>query len=97
MPMYDLEYSEEAITDLDSSFEWGCERWGSIEAGAWYVEMRDSINRMLGSFPLSQPLAPENDEYEVEVRQMIIDRYSVIFNIEDKVVTILHVRGPYTG
>ena len=97
MPSYDVEFSEEAIADLDSSFEWGCEEWGTVEAATWYVQTRDSINKMLGSFPLSQPIAPENDEYEVEVRQMIIGRYHVIFNVENRNVTILHIRGPYTG
>ncbi|MGH9947509.1 MAG: type II toxin-antitoxin system RelE/ParE family toxin [Pyrinomonadaceae bacterium] len=97
MSRFNVEYSEEAIADLDSSFEWGCERWGAIEAENWYIEVRDSVSKMLGSFPFSQPLAPEAEEYKVEVRQMIIGRYCIIFNVEGNVVTILQVRGPYTG
>lgn len=97
MPSYEIEYSDEAIADLDSSLAWGFERWGAVEAATWYVEMTDSISKTLGSFPLGQPLAPENSEYGVEVRQMIVGRYCVIFSVRAKVVTVLHVRGLYTG
>ena len=97
MTNYDVEFSEEAIADLDSSFEWGRETWGAVEAAAWYIEIRDSITKMLSTFPLSQPIALDDDEYVFEVRQMVIDRYHVIFNIENKRVTILHIRGPYIG
>ncbi|MGB7070812.1 MAG: type II toxin-antitoxin system RelE/ParE family toxin [Pyrinomonadaceae bacterium] len=95
MKTYQLEFSKEAIADLDTSFEWGCEKWGTEEAADWYFDFRESITKRLGSFPLGQPIAPENDEYDVEARQLIIGRYSVIFNVNGNVVTILHIRGPY--
>ena len=97
MTGYQVEFSEEAVADFQSSFEWGCDNWGRETAAKWYVESRDSINRLLGAFPLSQPIAPENEEYDVEVRQMILGRYRVLFNIDASVVTVLHIRGPYPG
>jgi plasmid stabilization system protein ParE len=96
MKDYEVEFSKEAIGDLDASFEWGCERWGTVEAASWYFDMRDSIYDLLGSFPLGHPLSPENDEYEVETRQLTLGRYCVIFNVTNNVVTILHIRGPYS-
>jgi plasmid stabilization system protein ParE len=97
MEEYQVEFSEEAIADLDSSFEWGCEKWGAVEAATWYIDTRDSINDLLGSIPLGHPFAPENDQFEVEARQLILGRYCVIFNVTGSVVTILHIRGPYSG
>ena len=63
----------------------------------WARDMRSAINTMLRSFPLSQLIAPDNDEFEVETRQLIVGRYRVLFTIQDQVVTVLHLRGPYTG
>jgi hypothetical protein len=70
---------------------------GANPANKWARDMRSAINTMLSSFPLSQPIAPDNDEFEVETRQMIVGRYRVIYTIKDRIVTVLHLRGPYTG
>lgn len=96
MSGYQVEFSEEAIEDLDSSFEWGCERWGEEQAVKWYLNMRETIEKELVLFPLRYSLAPENEEYSVEVRQLIKGRYRVLFNISRKIITVLHIRGPYT-
>lgn len=97
MRTYQVEFSEKAIADLDTSFEWGCEKWGTVKAATWYFATRHSIYSLLGSFPLGHPIAPENAEYSVEVRQLILGRYRIIFNVTDTVVTILHIRGPYSA
>jgi len=39
------------------------------------------------------PLAPENDDFPEEIRQMILDRYRVLFTIRKHKVHLLHVRG----
>ncbi len=97
MSDYQVEFTEEAIDDLDTSFEWGCEKWGTIEASAWYIATRDSIYNLLRSFPLGHPISPNDCEYEVEIRQLILGRYRVLFNVTADVVTIIHIRGPYSG
>ena len=97
MKTYQVEFSKEAMSDLDASFEWGRETWGTDEAIAWYIDFRESIMKLLISFPLRQPIAPEDDEYDVETRQLILGRYRMIFNVKGRVVTILHIRGPYSG
>ena len=97
MKCYSVTFSEDAIADLTLSIQWGCETWGEDEAWAWYADTRSSIRQMLSTFPLSQPTAPDSDQYDVEVRQMLIGRYRVLFNVTKKVVTVLHIRGPYTG
>ncbi len=97
MKRYNVEFSEEADNELFESYIWGSSEWGVEAANRWVREFRTTIFKMLGSFPVSQPLAPDNDEYEVEVRQLIVGRYRVLFTIHDTVVIVLNIRGPYTG
>jgi hypothetical protein len=42
-------------------------------------------------------IAPENDEFVEEIRQMIVGRYRVLFTIQGRKVHVLHVRGAYIG
>jgi Plasmid stabilization system protein len=97
MKRYKVVFSNEAIADIGLSYEWGCKTWGEGKAWEWYSDLRNTVQQLLGNFPLSQPVAPDNDEYDVEARQMIVGRYRVIFNVQSNVVTILHLRGPYTS
>jgi plasmid stabilization system protein ParE len=69
--------------------------WGDKQAKAWAQELQRAIKLRLTSLPLSCPLAPESDDLGIEVRQLIVQRYRVLFIVEKKAVTILHVRGPY--
>ena len=45
--------------------------------------------------PKGFPLAPENDEFNEEIRQMIVGRYRVLFTVRRGKVHVLHVRGAY--
>lgn len=96
MKRFVVEFSDEAIADLDASFEWGCEVWGAPQAAKWYFEIRDRITEMLSKSPLGYPLAPQQHRYKAETRVLTIERYNVLFHIEGKLVTILHIRGPFT-
>ncbi len=96
MKRFEVEFSHEAIADLDQSFEWGCEEWGPPQAANWYIVIRDKINERLSKSPLACPLAPQQQRYKVETRVLVIDRYNVLFHLEGKLVTILHIRGPFT-
>ena len=41
------------------------------------------------------PLAPEDDEFSAEIRQMIVGRYRILFTIRKQKVHVLHIRGAY--
>lgn len=97
MPRFSVNLSDRALEDLDSSFEWGCDYWGVEQATAWYIEISDEIEERLSLSPLGYPIAQETKEYEVEVRQMVVGRYHIIFSVQKNKVTVLHIRGPYTG
>lgn len=97
MKSYTVSFSEKAFEDLISSVEWGVEAWGEEMALAWYDDVMNTIAERLGTFPNATSLAPDSEEYDVEVRQTVIGRYRVLFHVGEKVVTVLHIRGPYTG
>ena len=84
----------DAETDINSSFEWGSRAWGRENAKAWVRQIRQTIKNRLTSMPLGCPLAPENEELDIAVRQLIVGRYRILFIVEKGTVTILHLRGP---
>lgn len=88
-----LELSAQA--DVRGSFDWGCRVWGKKEAKRWIRELRSAITKQLSLIPKGFPLAPENDEFSEEIRQMIVGRYRVLFTIRKNRVHVLHVRGSY--
>lgn len=64
MKRYRVVFSERPTADLIASLEWGEATWGDQKARKWYAEIRKKISRMLNSFPMSQPSALDNEEYE---------------------------------
>ena len=97
MKDYFVEFAASADLELFESYIWGCNEWGIEAANKWARNMRKVIRKMLESFPVSQPIAPDNDQFEFETRQMIVGRYRILFTIQGTTVTVFHIRGPYTG
>lgn len=96
MNRYDVVFSDQALADLESSFEWGCDKWGVAEATIWYFETKDAINEKLTVVPVGCPLAPDQHRFMAETRVLVIGRYNVLFHVNRKKVTITHIRGPFT-
>ena len=97
MKKYSVIFHPDAETDVSSSYQWGRRVWGDKEAKAWAQRLQRAIKLRLTSLPLSCPLSPESDDLGIEVRQLIVQRYRVLFIVEKRAVTILHVRGPYAA
>jgi plasmid stabilization system protein ParE len=95
MKEYKVILHPDAEIDISSSYEWGCRVWGQQKARVWARELQRTIKSRLTSLPLSCPLAPESDDLEMQIRQLVVKHYRVLFIVEKKTVTILHVRGPY--
>jgi plasmid stabilization system protein ParE len=95
MKRYDVVVEESAQRDVRGSYDWGCRAWGKKEAQQWVRHLRAAIFRQLSLMPRGFPLAPENDEFSEEIRQMIVGRYRVLFTIKKRKVHVLHVRGAY--
>jgi len=97
MKRYAVVFEESAQTDVRESYDWGCRAWGKKEAQRWVRQLRTAIASQLALIPKGFPLAPENDEFSDEIRQMIVGRYRVLFTIKARRVHVLHVRGSYVG
>src|SRR5712691_5795511 len=65
------------------------------EAQQWVRQLRTAVSQQLTVVPKAFPLAPEDDEFLEEIRQMIVGRYRVLFTIKGRKVHVLHVRGAY--
>ena len=88
---------ESAQADVRRSYEWGCQFWGKRAAQKWARELRSAITKQLSATPKAFPLAPEDEEFTEEIRQMVVGRYRVLFTIRERKVHVLHIRGPYVA
>jgi plasmid stabilization system protein ParE len=97
MKRYEVIIEDSAQRNVRESYDWGCRTWGKQQAQEWVRQLRSAIFKQLGVVPKAFPLAPENVEFSEEIRQMIVDRYRVLFTIKGRKVHVLHVRGAYIG
>ena len=97
MKRYAVVFEESAQADVRESYNWGCRAWGKHEAQQWVRQLRTAVSQQLAIVPKGFPLAPENHEFSVEIRQMMVGRYRVLFTIKGRKVHELHVRGAYVG
>jgi plasmid stabilization system protein ParE len=95
MRRYTISITEPAQSDIARSYAWGVREWGSARAKTWARELRAAI-RGLAELPERHPLAPESDEFDFDIRQLIVGRYRILYTITDKRVSVLHVRGAFT-
>jgi plasmid stabilization system protein ParE len=96
MKRYGVAIEESVQAEVRESYDWGCRVWGKAQAQKWLRELRKAISQQLAIVSKGFPLAPENDEFLEEIRQMIIGRYRVLFTINGRKVHVLHIRGPVT-
>jgi hypothetical protein len=102
MKRYKVSFTESARLGIFESYEWGCVVWGEDKARSWAYDFQDLITEKISVMPKrfslapeNDEVAPENDEVEEEVRQMIVNRYRVLFTIRDDEIFILHIRGSH--
>jgi len=97
MKRYAVVFEESAQTDVRKSYDWGCRFRGKKDAQRWLRELRMAVFKRLSILPKGFPVAPENDEFPEEIRQLIVGRYRVLFTIRKGKVHVLHIRGPYNN
>ena len=95
MKKYKVILHPDAETDISSAFEWGRRAWGEEIARSWVRQLYRNLRERLTSTPLGCPIAPESRELEISVRQLIVGRYRILFIVDKKTVTILHLKGAY--
>lgn len=87
---YHVLYQAPAEDELTEIGRWIARRSPS-RAEAWLSGARAAIET-LSTFPRRCPLAPENDDFDVEIRQLLYGEFRILFTVEDEVVRVLHVR-----
>jgi plasmid stabilization system protein ParE len=87
---YRIEIMPPALRELDDAFNWIARR-SPKRAETWQARAMRAIQSLV-EFPRRCPLAPENEDFGVEVRQLLYGDYRIVFTIEDDTVRILHVR-----
>ena len=95
MKRYRVEFSDTAESELVDSIVWGLKNWGDDATFRWARAIREKVTRLLAASPLAQNLAPESEFAPNEIRQLLIGRYRVLFEIRGETVNILHIRGPF--
>lgn len=98
MKKYRIILETTALQDIELSYVWGREQWGAEQAKKWYGILKAAI-RTLSTLPERHPIAPELEREELgdQVRQMVFQRYRILFTIKENTVHVLHVRGSYSG
>ena len=90
-----VELSHRAQADIAGIYDWLHSQQAGDAGERWFVALRAAI-ASLGSLPSRCPLAPENRDAPVKVRQLFYGRrphvHRILFAIEDAVVQVLHIR-----
>jgi plasmid stabilization system protein ParE len=97
MKRYFVVFENSAQANVRESYDWGCRAWGKREAQQWARQLRTTVFKQPSVVPKGFPLAPEDNEFSDEIRQMFVGRYRLLFTIKGRKVHVLHVRGAFSG
>ena len=88
---YTIIIESSADRELDEAYRWIAENNSPENAMLWYFDILEAI-KTLENFPERCALAPENQFFREEIRQLLYGKYRILFEIDDEAVRILHVR-----
>jgi plasmid stabilization system protein ParE len=91
---YQVIVQPSAQAELEAAYEWAAER-APMTAARWSNPFIDAI-RSLANNPERCPLAPENEYFLEEIRNLFYGKrtnaYRIIFTIRGDTVHVLHIR-----
>src|SRR5581483_9891473 len=91
---YQVVVQPSAQVEMEAAYEWTAER-APMTAARWYNRFVDA-SRSLAEHPERCPLAPENEYFPEEVRNLLYGKrknaYLIIFTIRGDTLHVLHVR-----
>ena len=91
---YRIILQPEAYAGMEAAYEY-IDQYSSENAHRWAVEIMDAINS-LKTFPRRCGIAPENEFFVQEIRQLLHGKgrnvYRILFTIQDEAISILHIR-----
>lgn len=90
-----VDLSERAQGDIAAIYDWLLAEHAGDAGERWFAALRAAI-ASLTRLPSRCPLAPENQDSPVKLRQLLYGRrphvYRILFAIEDDAVQVLHIR-----
>ena len=87
---YQVSFTEQAEAEADQAFQW-ISQDSPASAVSWFNGLVDAIES-LASFPERCPLAPESEEVQREIRQLLYGKFRILYFIHAKGVFVLHIR-----
>jgi plasmid stabilization system protein ParE len=90
-----VETTPAAEGEAQAILEWLLDQQAGEAGLRWFLNLEQAI-QSLTRFPERCSLAPENDRFPFEVRQLLYGRrphvYRILFRIERDTVYVLHIR-----
>src|SRR6185295_6375356 len=90
-----VETSEDAEYEMAAILEWLLQQHAGEDGIQWFLGLEAAV-ASLDEFPQRCSLAPENQVFPFEVRQLLYGRkphlYRILFTIENNIVHVLHIR-----
>ena len=90
-----VETSARAKRDLDKILKWLLAQQAGDAGIHWFQGLRDALASLSNS-PRRCGIAPENEVFSFEVRQLLYGNkphiYRILFTVEEDIVTVLHIR-----
>ena len=94
MTTYRVIIQPNAEAELEAAYQYRYERAPQAAAG-WFAGIAEAINS-LAQFPARCPLAPENEYFAEEIRQLLYgarrDVFRILFTMQGDTVHVLHIR-----
>ncbi len=87
---FDVVLHPSAAAELEEAYRWIAQESQS-SADLWYNHLLKKMKTLQGT-PNRCPPAPEGKYADENFRQLIVDRYRIIFLVDGKSVRVLHVR-----
>jgi len=87
---YRIIIEDQAYSEMDEAYQWMAQ-YSPETAMLWYFDITAKIES-LKKFPLRCSLAPENQFFPHEIRQLLVGKYRILFTVRDEFVHVLHVR-----
>ena len=87
---YNVIIEDVAEREIDEAARW-IAQYSPERAVLWHFEIEDAILSLENS-PFRCPLAPESQFFTEEIRQLLFEKYRILFTVRDENVHVLHVR-----
>lgn len=80
---------DQAYAEMEEAYQW-IAQYSPEKATLWYFDITEKIES-LQQYPYRCPLAPENELFPEEIRQLIFEKYRILFTVRDEDIHVLHV------